>query len=149
MRPTRYDPRRTILTFGVIPLLGYAPGTFVSARRVSPTWRTVAGTNGEMRRMRRSGTAGVIEATFRQTSEANRILGILHKIDETTAAIIAPLAITDTLNGALQFTVDAYIESYAPITYGTTEPNIVWTFRCDELEMNYPGLSFEVAASTF
>lgn len=146
MRPTRHDPRRTLVTWGPVPIRGYAPGTFVTASRIAPIWRTIEGTQGEMRRMRRSSTAGVVEVTVRQTSEANRVLGILAKWDETSGTIIMPLAVTDTLNGGLHYSGSAYIERYADASYGQTEGNTTWTFRCDELDNTYPGLSVEVLA---
>ena len=49
---TVYDPRRVIVTFGLLPIRGYAPGRFITARRDASTWSTVDGTNGEFKRFR-------------------------------------------------------------------------------------------------
>ncbi len=140
---TVYDPRRVLVTFGPVPLIGRAPGRSITARRDVSTWSTVDGTNGEFRRRRSRKKSGTVEVVLRGTAPANRGLGILAKIDEKHGNIFGLLAVTDTLNGALFLSTEAYIETYPDMSYSTTEGDITWRFRCDDLNMTYPGISLE------
>ncbi len=141
--PTFYDPTRVLVTFGFDPLIGRAPGKSLDIQRNAVTWRSVNGVDGEFKRVRSRDKSGTIEVVLRGTAPANRRLGILAKVDETHGTIILPLVITDTLNGALFLSTSAHIETYPGMGYGTTEVDIRWRFKCDELDMTYPGLSIE------
>lgn len=139
-----YDPSRVLVTYGIIPLIGRAPGRSITIRRDATTWSTVDGTNGEFKRRRSRKKSGTVEVVFRGTAPVNRGLGILAKIDERNGTLSsAPLAITDTLNGALFLSTDAFIETFPDMVYGQQEGDITWRFRCNELDMTYPGISLE------
>ncbi len=139
-----YDPSRILVTFGPIPLIGRAPGKAIDIRRDVPTWRSIDGTNGEFKRVRSRKKSGTVEVVLRGTAPANRGLGILAKIDEKHGTINSfPLAITDTLNGGFFLSTSAYIETYPGMSYSSTEGDITWRFKCDELDMLYPGVSLE------
>ena len=138
-----YDPSRILVTFGPVPLIGRSPGKSIDVRRDATTWSTVDGTNGEFKRRRSRKKSGTIEVTLRGTAPANRGLGILAKIDEAHGNLIGLLAITDTLNGALFMSTSAFIETYPGMSYGVQEGDITWKFRCDDLNMTYPGISLE------
>jgi hypothetical protein len=141
--PTFYDPTRILVTFGLVPLLGRAPGASLKIRRDVPIWTSIDGTNGELKRRRSRKKSGTIDVVLRGTAPANRGLGTLAKIDETHGSIIQPLVITDTLSGALYLSQHAYIEMLPDMNYSTVEGDITWRFKCDELDMSYPGVSIE------
>ena len=138
-----YDPRRILVTFGPLPLVGLAPGRFVTARRDAATWSTVDGTNGEFKRIRSRKKSGSVEVILRGTAPVNRVLGILANADERAGNVFATLAVTDTLNGALFFSRSAYIERFPEMVYSKEEGDIAWNFICDDLDLTYPGLSLE------
>lgn len=138
-----YDPRRVLVTFGPVPLIGRAPGRSITIRRDVPTWRSVDGTNGEFKRVRTRKKSGTIEVTMRGTAPVNRGLGILAKLDERNGSLIGTIAVTDTLNGGLLLSTKAYIESFPEMSYGSAEGDITWRFICDDLDMLYPGISLE------
>ena len=144
---TRYDPARLFVTWGGLPLSGFAPGTFLTIRRDDPVWRSVKGTNGELRRLRQKSKSGTVDLTLRHTASFNQALGALVKIDELTASMIAPLVIIDKLNASGSASVDAYIAAFPDLTYSKSEPDITWTFVCETIDMSYPGLSPEVVKS--
>lgn len=141
--PTAYDPRRIVITFGVVPLLGLAPGRFVTIRRDAATWSTADGTNGEFKRIRSRKKSGTVEVILRGTAPVNRLLSVLAKIDERNGGIFAPLAVTDTLNGGFFFAKDSYIERMPEMVYSKDEGDIAWKFICPDLDMTFPGLSLE------
>ena len=141
--PTFYDPKRVVAVFGITPLIGRAPGKSLDIQRDAVTWRSVNGVDGEFKRVRSRSKSGTIEVVLRGTAPANRALGVQAKFDEKHGTIILPLVITDTLNGALFLSTSAYIETYPGMGYGTNEVDVRWRFRCDELDMTYPGLSIE------
>lgn len=144
--PSRYDPARIFVTFGGLPIRGYAPGTFINIRRDSPNWKNVRGTNSELRRLKQKNRGGTVDLTLRHSSPVNQVLGGLVVTDEITSAIIAPLVIADLLNLSGAATVDAYISGYPDLVYSQGEPNLTWTFICERIDMAYPGLSPEVVA---
>ena len=141
--PTVHDPTRVVAIWAALPLTGFAPGRFITVRRDAPVWTTVDGTNGEFKRVRSRKKSGTVEIVLRASSRTNRALGIFLKADENSGTIIAPLTITDTLNGSLHFSSRAYIERFPEMSYSVEEGDILWRFRCDEIDMQYPGLSAE------
>jgi hypothetical protein len=140
---TVYDPTRVIITFGLMPLIGVAPGRFVSVRRDVPVWSKVHGTNGELKRIRSRPKSGTVDVVLKGTSPANRALGVLMKVDEEHGTLLAPLAITDALNGGFFLSTEAYIEGFPEMSYGQQEGDVTWRFICDDLDNTYPGLSLE------
>lgn len=141
--PTVYDPARVLVTWGGLPIIGYGPGRFVTARRDRAVWKSVDGTHGEMARIRSRVKTGTIEVVLRSTSPTNRALGVLMKTDETTGNIVAPFVVTDTINGSLHASLDAYLEGYPEASYGRQEGDTVWRFKCKALDMQYSGFSVE------
>jgi len=140
---TQYNPARVLVTFFGGPIRGYAPGTFINARRDAPVWKTVRGTNAEMRRVKQKSKSGTVSLTLRHSHPLNQVLGGLVLTDEISAAIVGPLTITDLLAGSGAVTLDAYIAEYPPLTYSQGEPNITWTFVCETLNLAYPGVALE------
>ena len=138
-----YNPRRVLVTFAGVPLIGRAPGRSITASRDARTWTSIDGTNGEFKRRRSRVKSGTINVMLRGTAPANRPLGIVAKVDEKHGNIFLPLAIVDTLNGALFLATKAYIETYPEMSYSTAEGDITWVFRCEDLDMTYPGVSLE------
>lgn len=146
--PTVYDPKRVVVIWGRLPIRGYAPGRFVTVRRDAPVWTTKDGTNGEFKRVRSRKKSGTVELILRATSPLNRVLGIILKADENSGNIIQRLTISDTLNGSLHFSPGAYIERFPEMNYATGEGDVLWRFVCDELDMQYSGLSAETLVRT-
>lgn len=144
--PTVYDPKRTIVTYGPIPMAGYAPGTYVRVTRNAVVYRTITGTNGEYKRIRTRNRSGTVEVTLRGTSPVNRLLSIIAQTDENGGSIFAPISIADTLNGGLFFGRNAYIDRYPAKSYGLNEGDTTWSFRCEDLVMTFPGASAESVA---
>ena len=107
--PSAYNPERVIVVFGVVPILGYASGTFITIRRDEPVWSSVQGTNGEFKRVRNRTKSGTVELTLRGTAPPNRPLGLLLNLDELSGGIILPLVITDILNGRRSITADTAV----------------------------------------
>ncbi len=146
-KTTRYDPKRVSVIWGPLPIHGFAPGSFVTVRRNVNLWRQEPGTNGEMPRLQSVNKSGTVTVTLRHTSTANRPLGIFVKADEGGGGMIQPLAVADALNGGLFFGGNAYIDRYPDVSYALNEPDITWTFFCEELDMTLPGFSIETLLS--
>lgn len=134
------------MTFGPIPLIGLAPGRFITGRRDVATWTSVDGTNGEFKRIRSRKKSGTVEVVLRGTAPVNRVLGILARSDERAGSVFSTLAVTDTLNGALFLSRSAYIERFPEMVYSKDEGDITWKFICDDLDMMYPGTSLETVS---
>lgn len=145
--PTIYDPARVTFIFGTVPIKDFAPGSFISVSRDEPVWKKVKGTNGELRRIKQNVKSGVVTITLRHTSPFNRLLGVALAVDESHPTIILPITILDSLNGTLVSSIEAYIDRYPDLAYTQTEPNLTWSWTCNELNITYPGFSIESALS--
>jgi hypothetical protein len=138
-----HDPQRIIANFGPVPLIGLAPGRFVTVRRDVQTWQTIEGTNGEFKRRKARRRSGTFEFVFRGSAPINRLLSVLLQVDENTGGVFQSISVADSLNGGLFSGTNAYIQNYPEKIYSGKEVDTIWTFRCEDLKMTFPGTSLE------
>jgi len=92
-----YDPKKILLTFGGIPVSGYADGTGIEIERSNPTWSMSTGMDDETAFTKRNDTSGKVTVTLQQTSLTNNVLSGFMLLDETVNGGLFPILAKDVL----------------------------------------------------
>jgi hypothetical protein len=123
-----YDSEKVIITFGGVPIGGYAEGTFVSVKASSDRYTKKVGADGAIVRSRKhDGTHGV-DLTLQKTSPSNTYLTTVVNMDKLANMGMMPLSITDLSGGSLHFWPQAWISKDPDVDYGDEAANIAWHF---------------------
>ncbi len=134
-RTPTYDPGQHFASFGSIPLLGIADGTFISVERISEAFTSVAGAGGEVARVRMRDKRGKIKVTLMATSPTNDLLSAVAQLDETTGAGEARFHITDGNGTTRVMAANAWISKLPSTEFSKDMPHRDWEFECDNLEL--------------
>ena len=123
-----YDPKMIVITFGVIPISGYAEGTFVRVNRSGDAFSKSKGAGGDVERINRSqGDCGV-SRTLQQTAGTNAELSAALAADMATNAGVFPLTIKDLLGQTLFYAPQAWIRKDPEWEDGDELNAREWTF---------------------
>ena len=82
-----YDPKMVVITFGVIPISGYAEGTFVSVNRSGDAFVKSKGAGGDVERINKNQGDFEVTVTLQQTATVNAELSAALAADQVTNAV--------------------------------------------------------------
>lgn len=104
-----FDPKFVIVTFGTIPISGYAEGTFVRVNRSGDAFSKRKGSGGDVDRINKNQGDFDVSITLMQTAATNADLSAVLAADQATNAGVFPLTIKDMLGQTLFFAPQAWI----------------------------------------
>jgi hypothetical protein len=126
---TNYDPKKVVITFGGVPLTGFADGDFISvSANDGDGFKKQAGADGEVARAQSSDNTHNVSVTLMQSSLSNSYLSTIRNTDKLTGKSILPLSITDLNGGSLHFWPQAWIKGDPTWGYGKELKERQWTF---------------------
>lgn len=130
MKP--YDPDQVTTSFALIPLKGFADGTFINVSRITEAFTSVVGSDGEVARSKSNDNRRRIELTLLQTSDSNDVLSALHTADleAPNGAGVAPFTIKDGGRFLLVAPV-AWIVQSPDEEFGREATGRTWVFETD------------------
>jgi hypothetical protein len=124
-----YDPDKVIVTFGGVPIGGYAEGTFISVKANSDLYTKKVGADGEIARGRKHNNTHNVTLTLMQTSASNTYLQTIENMDRLANMGIRPLVITDLSGGSLHSWPQAWINKDPDADYGDDVGSRAWAFE--------------------
>jgi hypothetical protein len=124
-----YDPKMVIITYGGVPISGYADGTFVDIAPEGETFTRKTGADGEAVRSRSWKNCFDVTITLLQSSLSNQYLSAMNQLDRATNKNLLPLTITDLQGGTLCFWPQAWVEIPSSWGYGTEVTDRAWVFH--------------------
>jgi Protein of unknown function (DUF3277) len=130
-----YDPKLVVITFGGVPLSGFADGTFIKVSRSADLFTKSVGADGVFVRSKSNDKSGEVSVTLQQTSMSNSILAGFAAQDEASNTGVKPLIVTDASGTSKFFSALAYIRKPADSTFAKTVENRDWIFDCDQILM--------------
>lgn len=134
-----YDPREVIIIFGDVPLhRGIVDGTFLTIGRVSKTWRTEKGCDGEVQRVRTNDRRGIARVTMQQGAVLHAVIAALALADEKTGLGVVPLFVNDFSGHSLYSSPRAWITGYPEDAFSTVAGVRTWEIECHPL-LIFPG----------
>jgi hypothetical protein len=123
-----YDPKMVVITFGAVPISGYAEGTFVRVNRSGDAFSKSKGAGGDIERVNRNQGDFEVSITLQQTSSSNTELSAILAADQATNAGVFPLTIKDMLGNTLFFAPQAWIRKDPEWEDGDDLNSREWTF---------------------
>jgi len=142
--PRTYDPKKVVLSFGGIPISGYADGTFINVARESDSFTKTSGADGVVSRAKSNDKSGMVTVTLAQTSPSNDILSSIAQLDEKLNTGVLPLICKDNSGRSLFAANNAWIRKPADAPFGKEIDNREWTIDCENLE-NFIGGNSDAA----
>jgi hypothetical protein len=126
---TTYDPKKVIVTFGGMPIGGYADGTFIQIDPSGDFFSKKVGADGEVARSMSNDNTHTVGITLQQSSLSNQYLSTCKNLDKLTGLGMLPLSITD-LNGAtLYFWAQAWVSADPSWGYAKENTDRGWTLH--------------------
>lgn len=123
-----FDPKMVVITFGSIPISGYAEGTFVSVNRSGDAFAKRKGAGGDVERINKNQGDFEVTVTLLQTTPTNKELSAVLAADQVTNAGVFPLTIKDLLGETLFFAPQAWIRKDPEWEDGDDLNSRAWIF---------------------
>jgi len=130
---TTYDPRKVIVTFGGMPIGGFAGGTFINVTASADRFTKVVGADGEIARSKSADNTHEVTITLMQSSMSNRYLSTVEQLDKLASQGILPLTITDLNGGTLKFWPQAWITKDPDLGFAAELTDREWTFQTGQI----------------
>jgi hypothetical protein len=130
-----FDPKKLIITYGGVPLSGFADGTFVTVERENDLFSKVSGTDGVVSRAKSNDRSGSCTVSLAQTSPSNDVLSGFYQLDEKANTGVLPLIGKDLSGRTVFASGNAWIRKPPPITAGKEIENRDWIIDCADLDM--------------
>lgn len=121
-----YNCRDVIVTLGTKILDGFAEDSFITIEAAGEGTSSVCGCDGEHSRSMDPNRSMNVKIVFNQTSDSNKYMNKLLKLDQETGEGIVPLMITDLRGGLLAHADEAWIKKRPSTVYGKTTQNREW-----------------------
>lgn len=134
-----YDPKKVIITFGGVPILGYADGTFVSVTPSNDRFSKAIGADGEVARTKSNDNTHEVTITLIQSSLSNSYLSGILNADRLTNEGVLPLSITDLSGTTLMFWKDAWIRTDPDVEFSKETGERAWVFDTGQAAVNVIG----------
>jgi hypothetical protein len=135
---TSYDAKKVVITFGAVPIDGYADGTFVDIAPNAEAFTRHVGADGEVSRSKNNDNTHNVTITLKQSSLSNEYLSTCNKADRLSGLALLPLTITD-LNGA---TLYSWPEAWVEVpSWGFAKENTdrAWVFHTGQIAVENQG----------
>ena len=130
-----YNCREVIMTFGTHIISGFAEDSFITIDPAGEGTTAVCGCDGEHSRSMDPNRSANIKISLNQTSDSNKYLNKILKLDSETGLGILPLMITDLRGGLLAHAEQAYIKKRPSTVYGKATQNREWEFGTGDCEI--------------
>jgi hypothetical protein len=121
-----YDPERIKGSLGVIPLSGYADGTYITIARQGDAFEARQGADGTVDRINKRNKHFLVTITLMQTSQVNNLLSAQLIADIESNTGVVPLEIVDLNGTTLFFARAAWIQKDPDDEFADTLGNREW-----------------------
>lgn len=125
-----YDPAKVVVTFGGVPISGFADETFVSIKRSNGgAFAKKRGADGKVERINKGSYDFTVGITLQQTSSSNLTFDAAMKADMLSNSGKAPLSVTD-LNGVTMLTApEAWVNEDPSVDLGSDTSSRKWVIE--------------------
>lgn len=128
-----YDPKKVIVTFGGVPISGFADGTFIAVKPASDTWVKKVGADGEVSRVKTNDDTSEVTLTLKATSPSNTYLTGVRTTDKLTGAGVLALTISDLSGTLVLFWPQAWIKKMPEVNRAKELGDTVWDFDTGQI----------------
>jgi hypothetical protein len=136
---TTYDPKKVIITYGGVPIGGFADGTFIQVDPNAEAFTKKVGADGEVAFSRSNDNTHTVAITLQQSSLSNQHLSTCKNVDKLTGLGMLPLSITDLNGGTLFFWPQARIVTDPSWGFAKENTDRAWTFSTGQIATQNEG----------
>lgn len=130
-----YSPDLVLMSFFNRAITGYAAGSFIKAMRTDPIFKTVAGANGSVTRVRSGNKAGSVELTVLATDPINDFLMGVADADLRDGTGAGELLIKEANGTSVFHCQQAWISEIPSLEYSDAGDTRVWKFETGEISI--------------
>ena len=121
-----YDPKKVIITFGGVPITGFADGTFIQVTQDADSWAKKVGADGEVVRAKSNDNTHTVTITLQQSSGSKDYLSTCLNLDKLTNKGMLPLVITDLNGTTLESWLQAWVSKDPDWEYAKEATDRAW-----------------------
>ncbi len=131
-----YSPQDVVSTWGgFVRLRNFAEGTSIEISRNSDNSNQLVGMQGDVGLTYNADNTGEVTMTFMQTSETNRYLSQVQKLQDDSGELIrADIVISDPSGSSLCFARNCHIVTPADISLGDDQESREWVWFAEKIE---------------
>jgi len=137
-----YDPKQIIITFGGVPITGFADGTFLSVSPSGDRFTKIVGADGEVTRSKSNDFTNEVTITLKQSSLSNDYLTGILNADRLANSGKLPLQVKDMLGTTLYFWKEAWIKAPPDVEEAKEMSDRAWVFDTGQSDIEYHGGNF-------
>jgi hypothetical protein len=130
---TTCDPKKVVITYGGVPIGGFADGTFIDIAPAGEGFTRKVGADGEVMRSMSNNNTHDVTLTLQQSSLTNQYLSTCNQADRLTGLGMLPLSITDINGTTLCFWPQAWVEVPSSWGYATEDTDRAWVFHTGQI----------------
>lgn len=142
-----YDPKAHTFSLGGLILHGYAENKWLSAKRKSALFVSVAGASGEVVRSKMNDRRGEIEFVALAGSSVNDQLSALITLDDHTGQGVGAFTGVDGNGTTVLHAPNAWVTAYPDVELAKEIGEVIWKIECDAFAIFRGGLSTVGAGS--
>ena len=132
---TTYDPKKVVVSFGGVPLSGYAEGTFISiAANDGDGFKKHVGADGEVNRAKSNDNTHEVTITLLQSSQYNDYLSEVRNKDKQDGNNILPLEISESNGDSLHSWPQAWVHGDPSWEYANDSGERTWVISTGQQE---------------
>lgn len=135
-RVKTYSSKQIIIAFGPHTITGYADDSFVTIDQNGDGTTKVVGCDGEVARSLSPDKTHQVKISLLQTSNSNKYLNKIRKLDVETGEGVMPLMITDLRGNTMFHAPEAWITKDPSRGYGKATTNREWIFDTGEADIS-------------
>lgn len=134
-----FDPKQVVLSFGGIPIGGYADGEFISIEPTSDDFQMSSGADGDPSRVKLNDETATLTLTLAMTSPSNDVLSGFRSLDKRTGQGVVPLVCKDLSGRSTLFSGNAWIRKLPTTNYGKEISTREWAIDLTNFDMVVAG----------
>lgn len=134
------DPRQFTVSYGGVPLHGFADGEFVTVKFVSDAALDVVGTDGEVSVSPNADRRADIEIKLMSTSDSNDYLTGVAELQRITPGMgVGAFLVRDRNGRSVYQAASTWIVKEPDVSLDKTATPRVWKLRCDVMNAVHGG----------
>lgn len=138
-----YNPAAVLVIFGVLPISGFAPETFLSVEMNEDRYTKWVGIGGEVARARTNDMTATVTFTLSQASPSNDALSLAYLLDQKTRGgdAVVPFLVKDIPGRTLIASEFSWIVRPPVVEFARDAGTRAWQIECANLQMFAGGLA--------
>lgn len=134
-----YDPSKVSVSWGGIPLSGFAEGSFIKVTPAEESWVKVVGSDGTVTRVRVKNDTAQVSVVLKQSSASNDYLSAVWKEDKKFGNRLEPFMLKDQMGTTKILAEQSWIVNCNSVECGKDLTNREWILDTGVVDLDIGG----------